>query len=131
MCSMTDITPTADGRDLSAPTLREALATRLQTEDRAFSREGATFGFEASPQSGLQIGSFLVFESPHGDLLGQRPVVELRQERPSLVEGLVPGPSLAGDHRVDDDFVAVGVDAGTVTAEDHRQAIGRQPDALQ
>jgi len=42
MSSMTDITPTADGRDLSAPTLRDALASRLRTEDRAFSREGRT-----------------------------------------------------------------------------------------
>ena len=67
----------------------------------------------------------------HDDLLGQRPVVELRQERPSRVEGLVAGPALTGDHRVDDDLVAVAVDAGAVAAEDHRQPVGGQPDALQ
>ena len=63
------------------------------------------------------------------DLLGERPVVQLRQERAARVEGLVAAPAVRRDDGVDDDLVAVGVDAGAVAAEDHRQPVGGQAHA--
>ena len=42
------------------------------------------------------------------------------------VERLVGTPVRVGDHGVDDDVVAVGIDAGGVGSEDHGQPIRRQ-----
>src|SRR5690349_1877068 len=62
--------------DESLPTVREALAAHLRTEDYAFSREGTTFGFQASAEAGIAVGSFVVLESAHGPLLGQVEALE-------------------------------------------------------
>jgi hypothetical protein len=65
------------------------------------------------------------------DLLRQRALVLLRQQRAPGIERLVAAPPVARDHRVHDHLVAVGVDAGRVAAEDHRQRLLGQPDAAQ
>ena len=67
----------------------------------------------------------------HDDVLGEGAVVDLREQRPLRVEGLVAPPVVARDHRVHDHLVAVGIDTGGVAAEHHRQPVLRDADAAQ
>ena len=65
-------------------------------------------------------------------MLGERPVVLLRQERPLRVERLVAVPSVGGgDDRVDDDPTAGFVVAGGVAPEDAGQLLGGVTHAAQ
>ncbi len=65
------------------------------------------------------------------DLLGQRALVHLGQQRAPRVQRLVTGPPGRGDDGVDDDLVAVIIDARAVAAQGHRQPIRRQANAFQ
>lgn len=60
-----------EGVDPSAPTLRDAIASRLHIDDVASSREGVTFTFQTAAASSVQVGSYLVLDAPDGTLLGQ------------------------------------------------------------
>jgi hypothetical protein len=67
----------------------------------------------------------------HDDLLGERPLVPLGQDRPLRVERLVAHPVRVADEGMHDDLVPLLVDAGGVAPQHHRQPVGGQADALE
>jgi hypothetical protein len=67
----------------------------------------------------------------HHDVVGERALVPLAEQRPLRVEGLVAGPGGIVDDGVDDDLVAVLVVARGVAAEDHRQRLLAQAHTAQ
>ena len=88
-------------------------------------------GRQAASSKDSDAGFGTTLRRGHGDLVGERALVALGEQRPLRVEGLVAGPRRVADHGVDDDLVAVLVEAGGVAAEDHRQRLLAQPDAAQ
>src|SRR5205823_8986744 len=67
----------------------------------------------------------------HGDPLGKRAWMPLREDRPRRVERLVASPIGMADDRMHDDLVAVGIGPRRVAAENHRQLLVAQPDTAE